>query len=263
MESIQFFSAKANQYPLLSAEEERELTVQYWATKDLALRNKIVNHNLRLVMSIAFDYARNVDLLSEGVIGLIEGVKRFDPTRGYKLSTYVPYWIRAYILNYIVRNARLIKVGTTPAQQKLFFNLRKERAKLESQGLDVTPEMIAGRLGVETREVEEMEIRLRSEKQLDQPIYDDGTTALDCMAADGITPDEALEEAQRRDALSAFSASLRPNEKVIFEHRLLHDATLQEVGDRLKLTRERVRQVEIQIKDKLKRYCENRNLQLV
>lgn len=263
METIQLFTSRAAQYHVLSIEEERELTVQYWANKDIATRNKLVNHNLRLVMSITFEYSRSLDLLSEGSIGLIEGIKRFDPTRGTKLSTYVSYWIRAYILSYLVRDARLVKVGTTAAQQKLFFNLRKERAKLEAQGLDVTPEMIAEKLGVETREVEEMEVRLHAEKQLDQPIFDDGSTTLDFVAADGISPDEALEEVQRREALSNFSTSLLPNEKVIFEYRLLQDATLQEVGDRLNLTRERIRQVEMRVKDKLKRYCENRNLHLV
>lgn len=260
MDSLQHFITQAAQFPLLSLDEERELTTLYWSSKTLPLRNKLVNHNLRLVMSIAFEYSRNVDLLSEGSIGLIEGIKRFDPTRGHKLSTYVSFWIRAYILSYIVRDARLVKVGTTAAQQKLFFNLRKEKAKLEAQGFDVTPELIAERLGVETHEVEEMEVRLVSERALDQPLFEDGTTALDFIASDGVSPDDALAEAQRRRALSVFSASLMPNEKIVFENRLLQDATLQEVGDQLRLTRERVRQVEVRIKDKLKRYCEHHNI---
>lgn len=263
MDAIQSFAAKANRFPLLTVDEELQLTTQFWNTKNKNIFDRLVNHNLRLVMKIAFEYARNADFLSEGSIGLIMGINRFDPNRGTKLSTYVSYWVRAYILSFIMRDHRLIKLGTSAASQKLFFNLHKMKAKIENEGLEVTPDLIAERLGVKSEQVVQMEMRLHVEKQLDQPLFEDGTTTLDFIASEGMTPDEALAEIQRKNILNQFSLGLLPKEKLVLEHRLLQDETLQEVGNRLNLTRERIRQMESKVKEKLKRYCENHNLQLV
>src|SRR3990167_4515224 len=145
--------------PLLP-EEEKLLTEEYVRTKSVKIRNILVEKNTRLVAKIVSKYPYNDDLFAEGCVGLIRGVENFDPSRGNKLSTYVSFWVEAYVLNYIIKDARLVKLGTTQAQRKLFFNLNKEKAKLSAQGLEITPELIAERLSVSEKDVVEMQSRL-------------------------------------------------------------------------------------------------------
>lgn len=265
-----FVNTGGDKSKLLTPEEELELTTQYFQTKDVALRNKIAAHNLRLVLKIASEYPRNQELVNEGCIGLVKGIEKFDPSRGYKISTYVSYWIRAYILNFIVNDARLVKLGTTQAQRKLFFNLSKERSKLEAQGLEVTAEMIAERLVVSEKDVKEMETRLGKDSSLDEPIgqeQGDALSKIDLVTSDDMTPDEALASAEKEEVIqknfTLFCGSLAPNEKVVFESRILKDETLQVVGDQLNLSRERIRQLESRIIDKFKRFAEAKQLSAV
>lgn len=254
---------------VLTPAEEFELCTQYILTKDIKIRNLIANHNLRLVMAIANEYSRNQELISEGCIGLVHGIEKFDPTRGYKLSTYVSHWIRAYILNFIVNNAKLVKLGTTQSQRKLFFNLKKERAKLEAQGIDVTSEMLAERLVVSEKDVKEMEVRLKQESSLNETINNgdviNDTTKLDLVVSDTATPDEALAMAEKevliKKHFDLFRGSLAPNEKKIFELRILEDKeTLRNLGDQFDISHERIRQLEDKIKKRLVRFCEAKNM---
>lgn len=264
-----FISTGGNKSKVLTTDEEVELTNQYYRTKDVKIRNEIAVHNIRLVIKIANEYPKNHELISEGCIGLIRGIERFDPNRGYKLSTYVSYWIRAYILNFIVSDARLVKLGTTQSQRKLFFNLSRERAAMEAQGLEVTPEALAEKLVVSEKDIKEMEVRMGKDSSLDEPIKDFDSTGsmtskMDLISSDDLNPDEALSSCQKEEILTkefdVFRGSLAPNEKVVFESRILGEETLQEVGDKLNVSRERVRQLEARISERLQRFAEAKNL---
>ena len=258
--------ADAMNHSILSAEEERSLCVEYAKTKNVNVRNTLIMHNVRFVNKIANEYPANPDLVSEGYLGLIRGIEKFDPERGLKLGTYVGYWIRAYMLSYIVRNARLVKLGTTQAQRKLFFKLNKEKARLAAMGSEITPELIAEHLQVDKKDVEEMETRLEaSETRLDATVGDsDKNTRLDRIAADGMSPDEALENAQESAQLSEklqqFRAKLNRNEQFVFDLRMIQDQTLQEVGDQVGVTRERIRQLEAKLTDRLRKFCLSNNI---
>ena len=151
-------------YPLLSKDEEHDLAVRFFEEDDLEAAKRLVTSNLRLVVKIAYDYRqayKNIlDLVQEGNIGLMQAVKKYDPYKGVKLSSYAAWWIRAYILRYILNNHRLVKVGTTQAQRKLFFNLQKEKARLSAMGIEPTAELIAENLNVPERDVVSMDMRL-------------------------------------------------------------------------------------------------------
>ncbi|MES1175364.1 MAG: sigma-70 family RNA polymerase sigma factor, partial [Myxococcales bacterium] len=176
-DALQAYMREVQRHPLLSADEEHKLAVQYKNSEDRDVAARLVTANLRLVVKIAYEYRRAyrnmMDLVQEGNIGLMQAVKRYDPYRGVKLSSYAAWWIRAYMLRFILNNWRLVKVGTTQAQRKLFFNLNKEKAKLAAMGVDPTAEVIAARLGVEEQEVTDMDRRLLSgEMSLDAPVGD-------------------------------------------------------------------------------------------
>jgi RNA polymerase sigma-32 factor len=263
-----------NRYALLNQAEEHALAVRYYEQQDVDAAARLVTANLRLVVKIAFEYRRayrNVmDLIQEGNIGLMQAVKKFDPYRGVKLSTYASWWIRAYILRYILNNWRLVKVGTTQAQRRLFFNLSKEKRRLEALGIEPTARAIADGLAVTEDEVVEMDRRLAApEASLDAPARppgsaDDraGATRLDLLAAADRPTDELLAESEFNEKLHAkvaqFAESLAGREADIFRNRLWADKpeTLQEIGDRYGLTREGVRQVEKRILNRLRKVLE-------
>jgi RNA polymerase sigma-32 factor len=258
-------------YPLLTPEEEKDLAVRLVEHGDSAAARRLIEANLRLVVKIAYEYRRAhknlLDLVQEGNIGLIQAVGKFDPYRGVKLSSYAAFWIRAYILKFILNNWRLVKIGTTQAQRKLFFNLRKEREKLEQLGFAPTTALLAEKLDVSEKEVIEMERRLAApEASLDAPLGggdDDGTrTRLDYLPSDEDRPDRAVAQSEfstlLKGKLETFAQTLEGREQTIFRERWLTEEplTLQEIGDRYQVSRERARQLEKRMLDRLKKYLE-------
>jgi RNA polymerase sigma-32 factor len=256
-------------YPLLSREEEHALAVHYTKTGDVDAARRLITSNLRLVVKIAHEYRRAhrnlLDLVQEGNLGLLQAVQKYDPYRGVKLSSYAAWWIRAYILKFILNNWRLVKIGTTQAQRKLFFNLRKEKEKLERLGFAPEAKLLAERLDVSEAEVDEMERRLGSgELSLDAPLGRDdesGQTHLDMLESPGSDrPDVAAEgdefRALLRQKLEAFERTLRGREQTIFHERLHAESplTLQEIGERYSISRERARQLEKRLTNKLRDY---------
>ncbi|MBA3454794.1 MAG: RNA polymerase factor sigma-32 [Deltaproteobacteria bacterium] len=265
------YMSEVRRYPLLTPEEEKSLATRLVEHGDTSAARKLIEANLRLVVKIAYEYRRAhrnlLDLVQEGNIGLIQAVGKFDPFRGVKLSSYAAFWIRAYILKFILNNWRLVKIGTTQAQRKLFFNLRKEREKLEQLGFQPTSKLLAEKLDVSEKDVIEMERRLSApEASLDAPLGsggdDEGTrTRLDYLPGDD-RPDHNVAQSQfselLKGKLEAFAATLEGREQTIFRERWLTEdpLTLQEIGDRYQVSRERARQLEKRMLDRLKKYLE-------
>lgn len=253
-------------YALLSPEEEKELAERYAETGDVEAARALVTSNLRLVVKIAYNYRqayKNIlDLVQEGNIGLMQAVKKYDPYRGVKLSTYAAWWIRAYMLRYILNNHRLVKLGTTQAQRKLFFNLRKEKAKLSAMGIEPTAKAIAKRLDVSEEEVVNMDRRLASgDASLDAPVRTSdgqGAARVELLPGDmDAVDDEAAKNEIREiliDKMRSFGKTLKNKEAAIFNQRLLAEdpKTLQELGDEFGVTRERVRQIEKRLLKKMR-----------
>ena len=269
LDPLQRYLAEARRYPLLSREEEKELAIKYVDEEDLDAAYRLVTANLRLVVMVAREYAkasRNVlDLVQEGNIGLMEAVKRFDPYRGVRFPSYAVYWVRAYIIRYLINNWRMVKLGTTQAQRKLFFNLQKEKAKLEEMGLFPEPKLIAQRLDVKEKEVVEMDQRLSSrDLSVDAPTRDDeGGSLLDILPTSSNTEHEVADaqfQARIAAALEEFGDTLEGREAHIFSTRLIaaEPVTLQDLGDEYGVSRERVRQLEARIKKKLKKFLVER-----
>jgi RNA polymerase sigma-32 factor len=271
---LRAYMAEVQRHPVLSREEEHDLAVHYRETGDVETAYRLVAANLRLVVKIAHEYRRTafqlLDLIQEGNLGLMQAVKKYDPWKGVKLSSYAAWWIRAYIIRFIMENWRMVKLGTTQAQRKLFFNLGKEREKLLARGIEPTPRLLAKNLDVEESDVEEMTARMAADDlSLDAPIGpdDDGSQSrLDRIAAGGGAADEQIgdEELRRlfRQKLEAFAATITdPKERYIFDHRLLPPdgappLTLQEIGAHFKLTRERARQIEAKLTARLREHIQ-------
>ena len=271
---LRAYMAEVARHPVLSREEEHALAVRYQETGDVDAAYKLVASNLRLVVKIAHEYRRTafqlLDLVQEGNLGLMQAVKKYDPWKGVKLSSYAAWWIRAYIIRFIMENWRMVKLGTTQAQRKLFFNLAKEREKLLARGVDPTPRLLAKNLDVEEKDVEEMSARMAADDlSLDAPLSagDEETrqTRLDRVpASDAVPADERIgdEELRRifREKLEGFAATITDEkERFIFEKRLLPKdgetpLTLQEVGDQFGLTRERARQIEAKLTARLREW---------
>lgn len=263
---LQRYLMEIRRYPLLSREEEHRLAVEYKEFGKIEAAYKLVTANLRLVVMIAREYQkafRNLlDLIQEGNIGLMEAVKNFDPYRGIRFPSYAVWWIRAYVIRYIMNDWRMVKIGTTQAQRKLFFNLQKEKQKLEAEGFTPGPKLLAQRLSVKEGEVVEMEQRLSNrDLSTDVPIGDDDeVTLLNFLADKRQTPEEHLAETEYRQILSEkmeqFARGLKDKELVIFRQRLLNEEplTLREIGEKYGISRERVRQIEERVKKKLKAY---------
>jgi RNA polymerase sigma-32 factor len=257
-------------HKLLTPEEENALAVRYVQTGDVRAASRLVTSNLRLVVKISYEYRRAyrnmMDLVQEGNIGLMQAVKRYDPYRGVKLSSYAAWWIRAYILRFILNNWRLVKLGTTQAQRKLFFNLNKEKQRLIAQGISPDHAEIAKRLDVTENEVMEMDRRLSSgDASLDAPIGDaDGKplTRLDLLPSGSEPQDEVVGSAELggmlREKLARFRATLQGKELTIYDERLVAEdpKTLQEIGDHYSISRERVRQLEARLQGKLKKFLQ-------
>lgn len=272
LDPLQAYMRDVLRYSLLTPEETRDLAVRYQEQGDVVAARKLVTSNLRLVVKIAYDYRRAyrniLDLIQEGNIGLMQAVKKYDPYRGVKLSSYAAWWIRAYILRFILNNWRLVKVGTTQAQRKLFFNLKKEKARLSAMGIEPTHERIAERLSVPVGEVVNMDRRLSAgELSLDAPIGrgDDGgssTSRIEALPALDRGADETLAKQELdellTDKIHEFGATLEGKEAIIFQERLVAEdpKTLQQLGTLFGVSRERVRQIEKRLQGKIRRYLE-------
>jgi RNA polymerase sigma-32 factor len=255
------------QYPPISREEEHELALRWTEHGDVEAARRLALSNLRLVVKIAMEYRRawtnTLDLIQEGNLGLLQAVQRFDPYAGTKLASYAAYWIRAYILKYLMDNIRLVKLGGTRAERKLFFRLGREKRELERQGYRPEPRLIAERLDLPESEVIAMEQRLSGgELSLDAPAgAEDGHASVgDFVAApaasvESVVADENLRETFLKH-VRAFAEELGPRQRRILDARVLADEplTLQQIGDEMKLTRERVRQLEKGLVDDLREY---------
>ena len=264
---LQAYMNEVSRYSLLTPEEEKELAMRFQDEGDEKAAYQLVTANLRLVAKIAFKYRRfykNVlDLIQEGNIGLMKAVQKYDPYRGVRLSTYARYWIQAYIMYFLLANHRIVKVGTTQAKRKLFYNLRKETKRLRDLGFDPTPKRIAESLNVDEKDVIEMQQRLGSpDASLEQPIgkEDDRTLGSTLPSADP-GPEAPVEQAQMMSlitgAMRAFSETLTNEREIMIWHdRLMTEdpATLEEIGSHFGVTRERARQIEVGLKKKLKAY---------
>jgi RNA polymerase sigma-32 factor len=255
------------QHPPISREEEHELAVRWVEHGDVEAARKLALSNLRLVVKIAMEYRRawtnTLDLIQEGNLGLLQAVQRFDPYAGTKLASYAAYWIRAYILKYLMDNIRLVKLGGTRAERKLFFRLGREKRELERLGFRPEPRLIAERLDLPESEVVAMEQRLSGgELSLDAPVSDEEHAASfgDFVAAPGADAEAVVSDANLRETflehVHSFATGLGPREKRILEARILSDEplTLQQLGDEMHLTRERVRQLEKQLVDNLREH---------
>ena len=258
-----------SQYELLSREETDELAINFREHGDQEAAYRLVSANLRLVVKVAMDFQKYwmqnfMDLIQEGNVGLVQATKKFDPYRGVKFSYYAAYWIRAYILKFIMDNWRLVKIGTTQAQRKLFFSLNKEKKLLEAQGFKPEVKLLAERLSVKESEVIEMSQRMDSwDVSLESPVRSDSDDEQKSFIPSGGPEIEDIVAGDQMktkltDLLSILKVKLNDKEKMILEERLLTDEplTLQTIADRFGISRERVRQIEVNLLKKMKKYLE-------
>ena len=265
VDPLQRYLVEVRRYKLLTKEEEHQLALTYRENKDPDAAYKLITSNLRLVVKIAFEFHRAwvmnlLDLIQEGNIGLMQAVKKFDPYKGVRLSSYASFWIRAYILRFILDNWRLVKIGTTQAQRRLFFNLQKEKTKLEALGYSAEPKKLAEAMGVKEKEVIQMDQRMSSwEASLDAPTREDAERSLmDFLPENKELIDGKLEDNEIKsilyEKLKDFKKTLKDKELYIYQNRLLAEnpATLQEIGDKYGITRERTRQIEERLLRKIK-----------
>lgn len=264
---LQRYLSEISKYKLITREQEIELGKRVQEHGDSEAAYVLVTANLRLVVKIALEFQRVwmqnlLDLIQEGNIGLMQAVKKFDPYKNVKFSYYASFWIKAYILKFIMDNWRLVKIGTTQGQRKLFFKLKKEKQKLIDQGFDPKPKLLSERLGVSEREIVDMDQRLDGwDVSLDAPLKDDSDTERVELLSDEV---ESVEnqvakkeiEALLHNKIAEFKKTMTSRELEIFEQRIFSDtpATLQEIGDRYGISRERVRQVEKNIIKKMREF---------
>ena len=264
------YLAEVRRYPFLSKEEEIELFQEYRVQGSREAAVKLILANLRLSVAIASEYAHTgvdqMDLIQEGNVGLMQAIKKFDVTRNVRFYAYAAWWVRAFILRYLLNSHRLVKIGTTQEQRKLFYNLKKEKAKLERLGFVPDAKLIADRLQVRERDVVEMDQRLGAwELSLDQPInsLEGESTFLDLLPAQTPAIDESLAEDQLRilfrKKLGEFAKTLNEREEDILRNRLLSEnpLTLEELGKKYSITKERSRQLEAKIIKKLRGYMKS------
>ena len=254
---LQIYLWEIRRYKLLTKKEELELAIRYREKGDQVAAHKLILANLRLVVKIAMDFHRYwmknlMDLIQEGNVGLMMAVKKFDPHKGIKFSYYASFWIKAYILKFIMENWKLVKIGTTQAQRKLFFNLAKEKDRLLSLGYDPEPKLLADRLDVKKEEIIEMGQRLGGwEVSIDAPIkqgekQDYGSL----LPSKEIDIDKQISVKERKELLlqklEEYKKTLSRKHRDIFDNRIMaeHPLTLQELGDKYKISRERVRQIQ-------------------
>jgi RNA polymerase sigma-32 factor len=257
------YLSEVSKYPILSRNEELRLAMKVYKHKDREAAQKLVISNLRLVVKISLKYYSTylsiLDLIQEGNVGLLHAVKKYNPYKGTKFSTYASFWIRAYILKYIMDSWSLVKIGTTQSQRKLFYRLNKEKQKLEALGVYPAPQLLASNLDVKEEEIEDMEKRLAyTDVSLEAPLYEEGEdTVMDMIKTDENIED-VIADKERGEILSGkvmeFKKTLNEKEVYIFEKRIMAEEpmTLQEIGAKFKISRERVRQIENKVLNKFR-----------
>lgn len=269
---LSYYLAEVRRYPLLDPEEEKELAIRFAETGDPEAAERLVTANLRLVIKIAFQYHRQwanvLDLIQEGNVGLVEALSRYDPYREIRFSSYAQYWIRAMILRFLLDNFRLVRLGSTRAGRKLFFQLQKERDRLIREGLSPSPKLLAERLGVSEREVNAVDQHMRAPAlSLHAPAGDDedGRALAEVVAEkDARSPEEETARSELgslvREKLDLFAADhlVDERERVIWSDRLIavDPVSLSQLGERFGVSKERIRQVEARMKKRLKQFLE-------
>ncbi len=256
-----------SRFAALSRDEEHRLAVRYHETGDREAAYRLVTSNLKLVAKIAMIYHKVyknlLDLIQEGNLGLIHAVRKFDPQRGTRLTTYAAWWIKAYILKFLLDNSRMVKIGTTNTRRKILMNLARERRELESRGITPTAKLLAGKLGVEEQDVLDVQQAISgADISLDTPIgEEDGDLRFrDTLQAMEESVDEKIARGEFRRILeekfAALSESLSEREQIILNRRLIADepATLQEIADLYGISREAVRVAEKKLVAKIKKF---------
>jgi RNA polymerase sigma-32 factor len=264
---LQRYLAEISHYNLLTRDEERSLGIRVQEHDDKDAAYRLVTSNLRLVVKIALEFQRVwmqnlLDLIQEGNIGLMQAVRKFDPYKNVKFSYYASFWIKAYILKFIMDNWRLVKIGTTQGQRKLFFKLKKEKQKLIEEGFDPKPKLLSQRLGVSEREIVDMDQRLDGwDVSLDAPLKDDSDTErIEFLSTASESAEDQVAKKEMETLLhnkiDEFRSKMTDREAEIFDLRIFSDTpvTLQEIGDRYGISRERVRQVEKNIIKKMREF---------
>ncbi len=270
LEPVDALTAYMNQlshHAPISREAEHELAVRWVEDADADAARQLVLANLRLVVKIAMEYRRawtNVlDLIQSGNVGLLEAVQRFDPYRGVKLTSYAVYWIRAYILKYIMDNYRTVRLGRSRAQRKLFFRLNKEKRQLEREGFEVDPKLLAERLDVSEADIIDMDQRMsQGDLSLNAPARRNDASAEfgDFVATGEQNAEQNFGDSELRrvflEHMANFVAELGDRDKQIVDERILRDEprTLQELADDFSISRERVRQLEARLMARLRDY---------
>lgn len=269
---LNFYLAEVRRYPLLSAEEERKWATRFEQTGDREAAERLITSNLRLVIKIAFQYHRQwanvLDLIQEGNVGLVEALSRYDPGREIRFSSYAQYWIRAMILRFLLDNFRLVRLGSTRAGRKLFFQLQKERDRLMQEGVQPTSRLIAERLGVQEHDVDEVDQHMRAPAlSLHAPAGDDpeGRTLSEVVPESiAHNPEDGAARSELgglvREKLARFAAEQIKDERerVIWDTRMIasEPISLSELGERFGVSKERIRQVEARLRKKLKQFLE-------
>lgn len=263
---LQAYISHAKQYPPLTKEEEVALVKKYRETGDKEVAFRLITSNLMLVVKITFEFRsqfqNSLDLIQEGNYGLMRAVKKFDPLKGARFSTYAAYWIRAYILKFLLDNWRLVKVGTTNVRRKMLYNLREMESKLKEEGVAVTPKLLAEKFGTTEQDVIDVQQSIGAlDTSLDQPVDDDsGRTIAETIPSptvdisEAVSSEEIMEKFQR--AIEKFKKGLKPSDKDLLEKRILSDdpKTLREIGEDHGVTREAMRQAEGRLVKRLKEF---------
>jgi RNA polymerase sigma-32 factor len=262
------YLAEIRKYPLLTKEQEKQIATKYYETKDPTLAEILVTSNLRFVVKIATEYAKFgaklIDLIQEGNVGLMHGVREFNPFKEVRLITYAVWWIRGYIQDYLMRQYSMVRIGTTATQRKLFYQLQKEREKLERLGFQPGIAQLSGRLNIPKDEVEEMAKRVFGrDVSMSQPVGDNDSDMtlgqlIESDPNNEMQTDDQLALKEELEKLNHTIEALKPklNEKELYllEYRLLSDEplTLQDIGDKYGITREAVRQIEAKLIEKMR-----------
>jgi len=263
-DTFRHYLRQVSRFPRLTSEEERELALRYRDLGDPEAAYRLVTANLRLVVHIAMEYRRTflnlLDLIQEGNVGLMMAVRKFDPLRGVPFSAYAAQWIRAYVLKHLLDHWSIVRVGTTNARRRLFYNLKKERERLDRLGIVAGPKLLASTFDASEQDVIDVSRALsRRDMSLDAPVGDDSERQVwETIPVAQPAPDDAVAQAELRDILrdkiAVFGQTLDERDRYILEHRLVAEepVTLQVIGDRYSITREAVRLAERKVIAKLR-----------